>query len=441
MNVRDVYEFGEFVLDARERQLLKGPQILSLAPKALDLLVVLVRQAGHLVTKRELLELVWSDAHVEEGILAVHISALRKALGDSERKPQYIATVPRAGYRFLADVRRRREHGPTEELRRPVWLAPVQPAVCELIGRGRAFLLTTSASEIPKAIASFQSALELDATSAAAHAGLARAYCMQAELRTVPHAKAYSDAKSAALHALAMDDECADAQVALGGVMFLSEWNWVGARRTFERALQLDPGHTEAYLLYGRLLEAFGDFEGSLATKQKALERHPSSAMVHLEIGLCYWNWRRYDELIEWANKALALDARHTLAREYVAAAYWKKGDFDRQMSESLAHAESHGAPHDALLELTRLYARGGRRAVLEHTVRHASSSHPGGSVLLALLHAELGNHDEAFRFLDRAIDHRDPCLVHLAVSPQWDDLRVDSRFDERVARMGLTRF
>ena len=78
----ELYEFGEFTLDASERRLTRGGQVVFLEPKAHDVLLALVRKAGRLVTKRELLELVWPESFVEEGILAVHISGLRKALGD-----------------------------------------------------------------------------------------------------------------------------------------------------------------------------------------------------------------------------------------------------------------------------------------------------------------------------------------------------------------------
>ena len=79
---------------------------LHLAPKTYyDVLVTLVRRAGRLVTKRELLERVWPNVFVEEGILTVHISSLRKALGDTRRSPAYIETVSRSGYRFIAAVR------------------------------------------------------------------------------------------------------------------------------------------------------------------------------------------------------------------------------------------------------------------------------------------------------------------------------------------------
>ena len=208
--------------------------------------------------------------------------------------------------------------------------------------------------------------------------------------------------------------------------------------RSLERALELDPNHTEASLLYGRLLEALGDFEGGLAAKQRALERDPSSALVHLQIALSFWNQRRYDDMLLWANRALELDPTHLLAREYIVSAYWKQGAFDRQMAEAITHAESAGAPAELLAELKAVYATGGREAVVRWTIERADAQ-PAGSIQLAVLNGEIGNLDEAFRHLDVAIARRDPSLVHLAVAPQWDGLRADPRFNERLVQMGLT--
>ena len=78
------YEFEEFTLDAVERRLCKGSQAVPLQPKVFDVLLALVRHAGRLVTKRELLELVWPESFVEEGILAVSVAGLRKAFGNGE---------------------------------------------------------------------------------------------------------------------------------------------------------------------------------------------------------------------------------------------------------------------------------------------------------------------------------------------------------------------
>jgi DNA-binding winged helix-turn-helix (wHTH) protein len=75
-----------------------------LQPKTYDLLVVLIRRAGRLVTKHELLESIWPSVFVDEGILTVHVAALRKVFGDTRRAPLYIETVSRSGYRFIARV-------------------------------------------------------------------------------------------------------------------------------------------------------------------------------------------------------------------------------------------------------------------------------------------------------------------------------------------------
>ena len=104
MASREVFHFDEFALDVGERRLLRGAETVRLSPKAYDVLVLLVRQSGRLVTKDELLAQVWPESFVEEGILNVHVAALRKALGDDTRPPAYIETVVRSGYRFIAVV-------------------------------------------------------------------------------------------------------------------------------------------------------------------------------------------------------------------------------------------------------------------------------------------------------------------------------------------------
>jgi TolB-like protein/Tfp pilus assembly protein PilF len=100
------YEFGPFRVDARERQLLRAGELVPLTPKVFDILLVLVKNAGHILTKEEVMVQVWPDASVEEGNLARNISTLRSALGERRRKYQYIETIPWRGYRFVAPVKR-----------------------------------------------------------------------------------------------------------------------------------------------------------------------------------------------------------------------------------------------------------------------------------------------------------------------------------------------
>ncbi|MBL8187496.1 MAG: winged helix-turn-helix domain-containing protein [Acidobacteria bacterium] len=99
------YEFGPFRLTPADRLLLRDGQPVPLAPKLFDILVVLVERRGHLLSKDELMRAVWPDAFVEEGNLTRNVSTLRKALGEGENEQHYIETVPKHGYRFVAEVR------------------------------------------------------------------------------------------------------------------------------------------------------------------------------------------------------------------------------------------------------------------------------------------------------------------------------------------------
>jgi TolB-like protein/tetratricopeptide (TPR) repeat protein len=101
---RDAYRFGPFRLDVRERRLSRGADVIPLRLKVFETLCVLVQNAGQLVTKQELLDSVWPETTVEENNLNHNVSVLRKALGDRATDQQYIETVPRVGYRFVAPV-------------------------------------------------------------------------------------------------------------------------------------------------------------------------------------------------------------------------------------------------------------------------------------------------------------------------------------------------
>ena len=100
------FEFGDFLLDAKEKTLLRQGKPLAITPKAFQLLLVLVENHGHLIEKDELMKAVWRDSFVEEGNLSFTVTLLRKALDDDAQKPRFIETVPRRGYRFIAAATR-----------------------------------------------------------------------------------------------------------------------------------------------------------------------------------------------------------------------------------------------------------------------------------------------------------------------------------------------
>jgi tetratricopeptide (TPR) repeat protein len=326
----------------------------------------------------------------------------------------------------------------------------------EFIARGWAHLRSGSFFELAQAVSAFLAATEIEPTYAAAHAGLALARVTQATVHDIPHLEALGEAKAAALRALALDHESADAQVALGQVMLFAEWDWIAAERSFQRALAINPNHAEAYLHYGGLIEALGELPRGLELKLQGLERDSASALAHVLIAVSFWNQRRYDDVIVWVNKALDRDPRHLLARELLVGAYAKKGDVERQLEQDLKRVEARFDLSDetrAALkpicdEFVHVYKHEGKAAAFQYFLKHKQrldelvpdgASERGNTMIGPLARsAEMGDLDKAFELLQRALDVRDPGLVHLAVAPQWDSLRADPRFNQCLARMKL---
>jgi DNA-binding winged helix-turn-helix (wHTH) protein/tetratricopeptide (TPR) repeat protein len=450
MGHREIFYFGGFTLDVDERRLQRGAEPARVAPKAFDVLVELLRHPGRLVSKAELLARVWPDSFVEEGILTVHMSALRRTLGDETRPSTYIETVARSGYRFVAPVRRVDDPDDDAPALNPV-MRPVE--LYERVGRGRSHLQTGSYLELPSAVASFRAALEIDGTYAPAAAGLARARCAQAELHTVPHLEAFDEAKALAIRALAIDVACVDAHVALGSVLFLREWDWPAAERSLRRGLALDPAHTEGLVQYGALMEALGRLDQGLQFKQQALARNSQSPRLLVQIARSYWHQRKYDEALVWAQRALDLEPKHLLAVGLLRGVHWKRGDLEGFVRENLRRATLFGVPDAALIHLNQIanemrsvYASAGLCGLRGYMANMAGDPRLEFDATLKLtsrraaLYGDAGRLDEAFVYLDQAIASRDPALVYLGVAPQFDSLRGDPRFSERLEQMSLPR-
>src|SRR5829696_4093509 len=99
-----IHRFGDFAIDIDQKVLLRAGKAIPLAPKVFETLLTLVENHGRIVLKEELMKRLWPDTFVEESYLTFNIQQLRKSLGDNARKPIYVETIPRRGYRFIAGV-------------------------------------------------------------------------------------------------------------------------------------------------------------------------------------------------------------------------------------------------------------------------------------------------------------------------------------------------
>jgi DNA-binding winged helix-turn-helix (wHTH) protein len=418
------FAFGEFVLDADQRRLLRGSRSIPLPPKTFDVLHALVRHTNALVSKRQLLQIVWPDTFVEERILTVYIAAIRRALGDRARRPRYVETVARHGYRFVAGVKTVDDSSSASASRHSA-------TANNLVEIGRRHLLDGSYASLEQAIEAFGGAIAADDTTATGYAYLAVARCAQAQVRAIDARGAYEQAKVAALRALALDNGQAQAQFALGSVLLLSEWDWVGAERSLRRALTNDPSYTEAYLRYGNLLDANGRLTEGLEMKRRALEYSPDSPAVLTEIAISYFLQRKYDNVIAFGQQVLVRNPANHLACSVVALSHWYKGDTAAFVAVLLKRAEAVGRPIQGPVDRATIV----RRLLDESELPPADGS---CAIRRASVMANLGDPTAAFRHLDDAMAVRDPSVIYLAVSPMWDPLRGDPRFDERLAQLRL---
>jgi tetratricopeptide (TPR) repeat protein len=198
--------------------------------------------------------------------------------------------------------------------------------------------------------------------------------------------------------------------------------------------------------------QALGRLDDGLRYKQQALARDPRSAFVLVQIAISYWHQRKYDDTLVWAQRALDVDPKHMLASEFIAHVYWKIGDVNRFAAHTVRQAlvfgfseEKGGGVEAGHRAMQQVYAPAGLSGVNRFMADQITKQHLDFDAVLkmafrrAVLYGATGRLDEAFDCLDQGIAFRDPALVNLAVAPEWDSLRGDPRFAERLRSMALS--
>jgi TolB-like protein/Tfp pilus assembly protein PilF len=577
--------FDIFELDLRAAELRKKGVKLRLQGQPLQVLAILLQRAGDLVTREELRAEIWSANTFVDFDHSLHnaIARLRETLGDSAEQPRYIETLPRRGYKFIAQVNEVQPDGSISPLRRgpetePVGIravavlpledlspdpghdyfadsltealitslakvsalrvisrtsvmqykgahkslpqiarelnvdAVIEGSVVRSVDRvrinaqlihatsdrhlwaesyerdfrdilalqsdiarqvanevriiltpeeharlGSARQVNREAHEcylkaryhwhrrteesVKKAIAYFHQAIDLDPTYAQGYAGLADCYNILGYYNALPPVEAYPKGKAAAVKALELDDSLAEPHATLGVVKRDFEWDWPGAEREFQKAIELNPACVEAYHWRGTLLSMLGQHAAALREKTKALAMDPLSVVIRTDLARMFYFSRDYDQALEQYQAALDMDPNFSTAHLWRAHAYEQTGMFDQAISELQAGMRLTNDSPFALARLGHGYALAGRceeaNAVLHqlHAVARVRYVSPYD---IAMIHVGLQDNDEAFVWLQRAFEQKSLWLGYLNVEPQLDALRSDPRFQDLLRRIGL---
>jgi serine/threonine-protein kinase len=290
----------------------------------------------------------------------------------------------------------------------------------------------------------FEQAIDKDPGYAPAYAGLADSYAIMgySTYALLPPHQAMPRAKAAAHRAIEIDPELADAHACLGFVRACYEWDWAAAEADFQRSLALDPGRSATHEWYSILLVSLQRIDAAIAEARRAWELEPLSPIVNAyQLLVACFARRLVEPALAELQQLVEIEPDFAVGRVFLGVGRAWNGEYREAIAEMqpfLGRADAGPLPQtftayalgragdreEARLELRKLQAAADQRYVPAYC--------------FAMAHAGLGESDEAFAWLERAVVERNGFMTFLAVDPTLDPLRGDARFDALLRRLGL---
>ncbi|HUK54778.1 MAG TPA: hypothetical protein VL099_15945, partial [Candidatus Binatia bacterium] len=274
---------------------------------------------------------------------------------------------------------------------------------------------------------------------APAYAGLADAYSLLANYSVLAPREAFPRASAAARKALELDPSSAEAHTALAYVKHHYDWDWPGAEAEFRRSLELNSNNPITHLRYAEYLSTAGRHDEAIREVRLAHDLSPLSLVISSNIARLLYLARRYDQAITEAQQILTVNPNRGYTRIHLAFSYEEKGDCAAALMEmkqavvQIGRGDGPGLAH--------IYAKCGQPAQARQILAELEQPSSDGvqdRFWIAGVHAQLGEKDQAFQWLDKAYEEHDFFLVFANVSQYMDPLRADPRFEKMLAKIGL---
>ncbi|MCL4523384.1 MAG: protein kinase [Acidobacteria bacterium] len=291
-----------------------------------------------------------------------------------------------------------------------------------------------------KAIENYQTAVEKDSSFAVAYTGLADSYILLSDLGYVSSKEAWPKAKEAAGSALAKDASLAEGHTSAALVKELFDWDWPGAEKEFQRAIQLNPSSAVAHHWYGEFLAKMGRFEEAGQKLQRAQELDSQSPMINATLGWFYFVRHENERATQQLQKTLALDPNFAPARRTLEIVFAQRGMTREALGEWQKALTLSGNPELAA-SLETDFATTGYQGLLRdwmEGMKQVAKDRYVSPYSIAQSHARLGEKAPALEWLQRAFDEHDSRLVALKVDPCFDALRTEPKVQELIKRIGL---
>ena len=312
----------------------------------------------------------------------------------------------------------------------------VNPEAHELYLRGRFFWNQRTADSMYRAADYFRQAIEIDPNYASGYAGLADTYIELVSFAAVDPSEGFRQAEAAARKAIELDDSLAEAHASLAYVRAL-HWDWAGSQREFQRALQLNPGYIVALYEYAYILSSWGRQTEAVAFADRALELDPLSPIVLYRAGRIYFHGRDYPKAEQLYRRVLKSRPDDEMALYGLGLIYEAEGKYAEAIKCFEPPYRQSG------FDIIAAYAAAGDQAEARRRLSAELSRLQGEKAYirpgyLAEVYTNLGDKDEAFRWLEKGYREHDVWMCLLRVWPRFDPLRSDPRFQDLLRRMNF---
>jgi len=307
--------------------------------------------------------------------------------------------------------------------------------------RGRRWCEKRSSEGFRRGIEYLRQAVQLDPKYAAAYAELAQCLAVPCYYGSVDPNEAYPKARSAALRALELDPDLAEAHAVLGLILHTYDWNWSAAEKEYKRAIELNPNYPISHYHYSYFLVESGRYSEAINEATEALSRDPVSATLNAALGFVLLLARQYDQCITQAHTAIEVDPEMTLSYLVLGTAYAQTG----RPSDAIK-AYENGIALGGMVSYQKAFigwveANSGEPAkawkMLNALEQDALTSYVP-SMASAFVYAALGKYDQAIEKLEKACEGRETNLVFLRTWPFLDTIRDDPRFQKIERQVGL---
>ena len=325
-----------------------------------------------------------------------------------------------------------------QEKSRLASVRPVNPEAYVAYTKGRFYLNKPTPEEYEKGLTYMQQAIDKDPTNPLPYAALALGYCIIGH-GTNPPPDAFARAKAAALKAEELGGTLAETEAALGQIKLFTEWDWAGAVESLRHAMALNPSLADAQRMYAFYLLLIGHGDEAIATMKRAIEVDPLIPLWSSDLAWQLWTLGRNQEAMEATTKSLELDPNFNQALCWQGYLYSEKGMFEAAIA---AHQKLAAVSPPWRWALVRTYAQAGRRdeamKLLAEYLGQGKARGRWAGWFLGEIYAALGDKDEAFRWLEAAVNERMTFIPWMRQNPAYASLRTDPRFQGLIRRMKL---